>query len=46
MIIKQIIPNLPHNEDLNIDYIPLSALDGDNILTNSEKAPWYVKVNL
>ncbi len=39
---KQIIPNLPHNKDLNIQYIPISALDGDNILTNSEKAPWYV----
>jgi len=39
---KEIIPNLPHNKDLNIQYIPISALDGDNILTNSEKAPWYV----
>lgn len=38
---KEIIPNLPHNEDLNIQYIPISALDGDNILTNSPKAPWY-----
>ena len=38
---KKIVPNLPHNEDLNIEFIPISALDGDNILTNSPKAPWY-----
>jgi sulfate adenylyltransferase subunit 1 len=38
---KNIIPNLPHNEDLNIEFIPISALDGDNILTNTPKAPWY-----
>jgi len=38
---KKIIPNLPHNEDLNIEFIPISALDGDNILTNSDKSPWY-----
>ena len=38
---NNIIPNLPHNEDLNIEFIPISALDGDNILTNSPKAPWY-----
>jgi len=38
---NEIIPNLPHNEDLNIEFIPISALDGDNILTNSEKSPWY-----
>ncbi|PLY07185.1 MAG: sulfate adenylyltransferase subunit CysN [Arcobacter sp.] len=37
----QIIPNLPHNEDINFEYIPLSALDGDNILTNSPKCTWY-----
>ena len=38
---QDIIPNLPHNEDINFEYIPLSALDGDNILTNSPKSPWY-----
>ena len=38
---KQIVPNLPHNEDLNIEFIPLSALDGDNILTVSPKCSWY-----
>ena len=38
---KEIVPNLPHNKDLNIDFIPLSALDGDNILTVSPKCSWY-----
>jgi sulfate adenylyltransferase subunit 1 len=38
---KEIIEYLPHNRDLNIQFIPISALDGDNILTNSPKAPWY-----
>lgn len=37
----QIIPNLPHNSDINFEYIPISALDGDNILTNSPKSTWY-----
>jgi len=38
---QEIIEYLPHNSDLNIQFIPISALDGDNILTNSPKAPWY-----
>ncbi|MFA9373199.1 sulfate adenylyltransferase subunit CysN [Poseidonibacter sp.] len=38
---KEIVPNLPHYQDLNIDFIPLSALDGDNILTVSPKCSWY-----
>lgn len=38
---QEIIPNLPHNEDINFEYIPISALDGDNILTNSPKSSWY-----
>ena len=38
---KQIIPNLPHNEDINFEYIPISALDGDNIISNSPKSAWY-----
>ena len=37
----EIIPNLPHNNDINFEYIPISALDGDNILTNSPKCEWY-----
>lgn len=38
---QEIIPNLPHNQDINFEYIPLSALDGDNILSNSPKCSWY-----
>ena len=38
---EQIIPNLPHNSDINFEYIPISALDGDNIISNSPKSPWY-----
>ena len=38
---QKIIPNLPHNQDINFQYIPISALDGDNILTNSPKSSWY-----
>ena len=38
---EEIIPNLPHNEDINFNYIPISALDGDNIVSNSPKCSWY-----
>ncbi len=38
---ESIIPNLSNNEEIVFNYIPLSALDGDNILTNSAKSPWY-----
>jgi sulfate adenylyltransferase subunit 1 len=38
---EAIIPNLPHNEDINFIYIPISALDGDNIISNSPKCTWY-----
>ncbi|NQY92784.1 MAG: sulfate adenylyltransferase subunit CysN [Campylobacteraceae bacterium] len=38
---QEIIPNLPNNSDINFEYIPISALDGDNILTNSPKCSWY-----
>jgi len=38
---KNIVSNLPHNEDLNIEFIPISALDGDNILSISPKCSWY-----
>jgi sulfate adenylyltransferase subunit 1 len=38
---EAIIPNLPHNNDINFNYIPISALDGDNIVSNSSKCAWY-----
>ncbi len=28
-------------QDLNITFVPLSALDGDNVARNSQKMPWY-----
>ena len=33
--------NLPHSERIKFDFIPISALNGDNILKNSENTPWY-----
>ncbi|RXJ85285.1 sulfate adenylyltransferase subunit CysN [Arcobacter sp. CECT 8985] len=38
---EKIVAYLPHNADLNIDFIPISALNGDNILNKSENTPWY-----
>ncbi|MDQ1244485.1 MAG: sulfate adenylyltransferase subunit 1 [Campylobacterota bacterium] len=38
---SKIIPNLLHHHDIDFKYIPLSALDGDNIVTVSEKSLWY-----
>ncbi|MBN1838588.1 MAG: sulfate adenylyltransferase subunit CysN [Campylobacterales bacterium] len=38
---EAIISNLPHYHDINFQYIPISALEGDNILTLSEKSAWY-----
>ncbi|AXH09203.1 sulfate adenylyltransferase subunit CysN [Malaciobacter halophilus] len=38
---EEIIPNLPGNADINFNYIPISALDGDNIVSNSAKCSWY-----
>ncbi len=38
---EAIIPNLPHNSDINFNYIPISALDGDNIVSISPKCSWY-----
>jgi sulfate adenylyltransferase subunit 1 len=38
---ESIVPSLPHNNDLNITFIPISALDGDNITSNSNRCSWY-----
>jgi len=43
---KQIISNLPHYQDIEFQYIPISALDGDNIVTVSDKSSWYEGVPL
>ncbi|KIM13291.1 MAG: sulfate adenylyltransferase [Sulfurovum sp. FS08-3] len=37
----QIIPHLPHYHDIAFRYIPISALDGDNIVTRSTRCHWY-----
>lgn len=38
---ESIIPKLSHSQDIEFRYIPISALDGDNIISNSQKSPWY-----
>jgi len=38
---ENIIPNLAHHRDIEFTYIPISALDGDNIVSISQKSPWY-----
>ena len=38
---EKIIPNLPHHKDIAFRYIPISALEGDNIVKISDKCPWY-----
>lgn len=35
-----------NNYRLSTNFIPISALDGDNILTNSSKSPWYTDLPL
>lgn len=39
---KEVISKLPNiNNKQNIIYIPVSALDGDNIVSNSKNTDWY-----
>ncbi len=38
---EKIIPNLPHCNNIDFKYIPISALTGDNIVKKSEKCSWY-----
>jgi sulfate adenylyltransferase subunit 1 len=37
---REVLPNLP-NRDLEITYLPISALEGDNVVSLSENTPWY-----
>ena len=32
---------LPAEADLNLHYVPLSALNGDNVVSASKQTPWY-----
>jgi len=43
---QSIIQKLPHHNDINFFYIPISALYGDNIVTISEKSLWYKGLSL
>ena len=38
---ENIIPNLPNNQNIKVQYIPISALSGDNIVSNSNRCSWY-----
>jgi sulfate adenylyltransferase subunit 1 len=38
---ESIIDNLPNYQNINFKYIPISALDGDNIVSNSNRCNWY-----
>ena len=43
---KNIIPNLVNGENIEFKYIPVSALNGDNIVNISHKYPWYNEKSL
>jgi sulfate adenylyltransferase subunit 1 len=38
---KNIFSNLPNHRYISIDFIPISALDGDNIVNTSSRCTWY-----
>jgi len=38
---EKIIQELPGVEDISFEYIPISALDGDNIVSKSNNMDWY-----
>jgi sulfate adenylyltransferase subunit 1 len=38
---KDIIKELPNYKSIDFKYIPISALDGDNIVSNSNRCSWY-----
>lgn len=38
---ESLIPHLPHHENICFEYIPISALNGDNVVNASEMMPWY-----
>ena len=40
---KGIINKLPNYQDINFSFIPVSALNGDNIIKKSLNMPWYKK---
>lgn len=38
---EKLIPSFPNYEQITFEYIPLSALNGDNVVYPSELTPWY-----
>ncbi|MDD4950719.1 sulfate adenylyltransferase subunit CysN [Sulfuricurvum sp.] len=40
---ETLIPNLPNHTNICFQYIPMSALKGDNVVNSSEFMPWYVE---
>ena len=38
---EEIIPHLINYEDISFRYLPISALNGDNIVNVSKNTPWY-----
>lgn len=38
---KKVIPNLKNYKNINFYYIPISALNGDNIIKNSPNLSWH-----
>lgn len=38
---QAIISSLPHYEDIHFEYIPISALKGDNVVYSSDSMSWY-----
>lgn len=43
---EKIIPNLPYYNEINFSYLPISALQGDNIVYESINTSWYKKPTL
>lgn len=38
---EQLIPSLPNHERISFEYIPISALRGDNVVYSSSNTSWY-----
>lgn len=41
-----IVPLLPNHEKLTISFVPICAVDGDNVVAKSQNMPWYDDVPL
>lgn len=43
---KDFIAQVKHHEDLDLQFVPISALNGDNITEKSSHMPWYTGKHL